>query len=155
MGFADLFAPAARNAVITWHEQVMGSSRRGMIAEPVVTSLEAALAAGTVVRLHLRFVMEAVRQNDRQWLIGFEDVASRNAQLQEQGILDAEILGLMDSIDYGVLLLDAAGKIRMASDRFAQIMGLQARTILDFGTIDVLIGNIAGRCSHPAEAAAR
>jgi len=155
MGFADLFAPAARNAVITWHEQVMGSSRRGMIAEPAVTSLEAALAAGTVVRLHLRFVMEAVRQNDRQWLIGFEDVASRNAQLQEQGILDAEILGLMDSIDYGVLLLDATGKIRMASDRFAQIMGLQARTILDFGTIDVLIGNIAGRCSHPAEAAAR
>ncbi len=99
--------------------------------------------------------MEAVRQGDRQWLIGFEDIASRNAQLQEQAILDAEMLGLMDSIDYGVLLLDAAGKIRMASDRFAQIMGLQARTIPEFGTIDVLIGNIAGRCSHPAEAAAR
>ena len=155
MRFADLFAPAARSAVAAWHEQIVGHSRSGMSGEAVMTSLEAALAVGTVVRLYLRSVVEAGGPGGRQWLIGFEDIASRAAQLQEQAILNAEMLGLMDSIDYGVLLLDATGRIRMASDRFAQIMGLQARTILDFGTIDVLIGNIAGRCSRPAETAAR
>jgi two-component system NtrC family sensor kinase len=41
------------------------------------------------------------------------------------------------------------------SDRFAQIMGGQARSLIELGMIDVLIDTLATRFSHPAEAAAR
>jgi signal transduction histidine kinase/CheY-like chemotaxis protein len=155
MRIEDLFAPAARNAVVNWHEHVVRHFRRGTSTEPSVIPLEAALLTGTVVRLHLRSVVEACGNDDQRWLVYFEDFASQKAQLQAEVILNAEMLGLMDSIDYGVLLLDAVGKIRVVSDRFAQIMGLQARSLLELGTIDVLFDYLAGRFSHPAEAAAR
>ena len=151
----DLFVPAARNTVVKWHEHVVQHFRRGTSAEPSVLPLEADLLTGTVVRLHLRSVVEACGNDDRRWLVYFEDFAAQKAHLQAEAILNAEMFGLMDSIDYGVLLLDAAGKIRVVSDRFAQIMGGQARSLLELGMIDVLIDNLAGRFSHPAEAAAR
>jgi signal transduction histidine kinase/CheY-like chemotaxis protein len=155
MHIEDLFAAAARNAVVKWHEHVVQHFQRGTSAEPSVFPLEAALLTGTVVRLHLRSVIEASGNDDRRWLVCFEDFAFQKVQLQAEAILNAEMLGLMDSIDYGVLLLDAAGKIRIVSDRFAQIMGGQARSLLELGTMDVLIDNLASRFSHPAEAAAR
>ena len=56
----------------------------------------------------------------RRWLIHFEDHGSRKALREAEGRLEAEMRGLMDSIESGVLLLDAAGNIRMVSDRLAQ-----------------------------------
>ena len=68
--------------------------------------------------------------------------------------LEAELAGIMDSIDSGVLLLDSKGNIRAVSDRFGQIMGVEARAIMELGTIEALIECLAARFSHPAEAAA-
>jgi signal transduction histidine kinase/CheY-like chemotaxis protein len=155
MRIEDLFVAAARNAVVKWREHVVQHFRRGTSAEPSVIPFEAALLTGSVVRLHLRSVVEACGNDDRRWLVYLEDFASQKAQLQTEAILKTEMLGLMDSIDYGVLLLDAAGKIRIVSDRFAQIMGMQARSLIELGAIDALIDNLASRFSHPAEAAAR
>jgi two-component system NtrC family sensor kinase len=63
--------------------------------------------------------------------------------------------GLLDSIESGVLLLDADGKIRIASDRLAAIFGLESRRLLEFGTIDALIGSLTYHFLRPAETAAR
>jgi two-component system NtrC family sensor kinase len=65
------------------------------------------------------------------------------------------LTGLMDSIDSGVLLLGAKGNIRVVSERLAQIMGMEARAMVELGTIEALIESLAGRFSQPAEAAAR
>ena len=67
----------------------------------------------------------------------------RSAKSEER--LEAEMAGLLDSIESGVLLLDADGRIRMASDRLAAIFGLDSRRLLEFGTIDALIDSLA----HP------
>jgi signal transduction histidine kinase/ActR/RegA family two-component response regulator len=152
----NLFAPAARDAVAEWLDGVIRQdSRRGPGADRPVVPLEAALSAGAVVRLHLRSVVEAFGNDARRWLVHLEDHESREAQLEAEGRLEAEMLGLMDSIDSGVLLLDGAGNIRVVSDRFAQIMGMEALKLFELGTIEALIDSLAGRFNHPVEAAAR
>ena len=152
----DLFAPAARDAVAEWREQVIGhDSGRGISPERPVVPLEAALADGAVVCLRLRSTIGSCGSDGPRWLLHFEDQGSRKALLEAEGRLEAEMLGLMDSIDSGVLLMDAVGNIRVVSDRFAQIMGLEARSLLELGTLDALIDSLAGRFNNPAEAAAR
>jgi signal transduction histidine kinase/ActR/RegA family two-component response regulator len=152
----EFFVPSARNAVAGWRERV---TRCDTAHEPglerLVTPLEAALTVGSVVRLHLRSTVEACGNDARRWLIYFEDHGLREANLEEVGRLKVEMLGVMDSIDSGVLMLDAAGNIRVVSDRFAQIVGLEARSLLELGTIDALIDSLAGRFTHPGETAAR
>jgi signal transduction histidine kinase/ActR/RegA family two-component response regulator len=152
----EFFVPSARNAVAGWRERV---TRRDTGHEPslerLVIPLEAALTVGSVVRLHLRSTVEACGKYARRWLINFEDHDSQEAHLEEVGRLKVEMLGVMDSIDSGVLMLDAAGNIRVVSDRFAQIVGLEARSVLELGTIDALIDSLAGRFTHPGETAAR
>jgi two-component system NtrC family sensor kinase len=69
--------------------------------------------------------------------------------------LEVEMAGLLDSIESGVLLLDADGKIRIASDRLAAIFGLETRRLLEFGDIDALIGSLTYHFLRPAETAAR
>ena len=69
--------------------------------------------------------------------------------------LEVEMACLLDSIESGVLLLDAGGKIRMATDRLAAIFGLESRRLLEFGTIDALIGSLTYHFLRPAETAAR
>ena len=73
---------------------------------------------------------------------------------QEPG-LEVALDGIMDSIDSGILLLDAGGRVRVVSDRFAQIMGVEARAMMELGTVEALIDSVASRFRHPAEAAAR
>ena len=152
----DLFAPASRDAVTGWRERAVRSdSGHGPNPERPAVPLEAALTSGAIVRLHLRSTVEVCSNDDQRWLVYFEDYGARMAQLEEEGRLEAEMHGLTDSIDSGVLLLDAAGNIRVVSDRLAQIMGLEARGLVGLGSIDALIDSLAGRFKHPAEAAAR
>lgn len=69
--------------------------------------------------------------------------------------LEAELAGLVDSIDSGVLLLDADGNIRTASERFGDIFAIEWRRLLEFRTIDRLIDGLASQFSRPAETTAR
>jgi signal transduction histidine kinase/CheY-like chemotaxis protein len=152
----DLFSPATRKAVTAWRERF---SRHNAEFAPgtkrPMVPLEAELAAGPAVRLHLRSVIDARDAASRQWLIYFDDHGSRETLREAEGLLEAEMHGLMDSIDSGVLLLDAAGNIQVVSDRLAQIMGVEARSLFELGTIDALIESLAGRFSRPAETTAR
>ena len=69
-------------------------------------------------------------------------------------LLETELAAVVDSIDSGVLLLDAEGRIRKASDRMAAIFGMEARRVLELGTMDALIDSVAGHLARPAETAA-
>ena len=55
-------------------------------------------------------------------------IKKRSETLREaEERLEAEMAGLLDSIESGVLLLDADGQILMASDRLAAIFGFESR----------------------------
>jgi signal transduction histidine kinase/CheY-like chemotaxis protein len=69
--------------------------------------------------------------------------------------LEAEVAGLLDSIDSGVLVLDAEGRILRANAKLAVMFGIESRLMLDLGTVQILIDSLAPRFLHPAEAAAR
>ena len=84
-----------------------------------------------------------------------EDQEAQETLRESEERLEAEMAGLLDSIESGVLLLDAEGQIRMASDRLAAIFGFESRRLLEFGTIDALIGSLAYHFLRPAETAAR
>ncbi len=45
------------------------------------------------------------------WLVHFEDQEEQQALREAEGRLEAEMAGLMDSIESGVLLLDACREI--------------------------------------------
>jgi two-component system NtrC family sensor kinase len=69
--------------------------------------------------------------------------------------LQAEMAGLLASIESGVLLLDEEGRILKASDRLGAIFGMESRRIVEFGTIYSLIDSMAFHFVRPTETAAR
>lgn len=74
---------------------------------------------------------------------------------EEKERLEVEVAGLVDSIESGVLLLDADGRILIASDRLGGIFGFESRRLLEFGTIGPLIDSLMHHFLRPAETAAR
>ncbi len=152
----ELFSPVARDAVTEWrnrfHAPAAASSQK---TEAPPAALEAALDQGGVVRLHLRGGMTGLGGNGPRWLIQVEDQRAQETLREAEERLEAEMAGLLDSIESGVLLLDADGRILMASDRLAAIFGFESRRLLEFGTIDALIASLAYHFLRPAETAAR
>ena len=73
----------------------------------------------------------------------------------EKERLDAELGGILDSIESGVLVLDADKRILKASDRLAAILGTDSRRLVEFGTLHRLIDGLAQHFHRPAETAAR
>ena len=86
---------------------------------------------------------------------GVASPGSRQAQHEERERRAAEMASLLDSIESGVLIFDADGRIRLASDRLAAIFGLESRRLTGFGTIDALTGCLACHFLRPAETTAR
>jgi len=156
----ELFSPVARDAVAEWRERLhspaTAHTQKNEILPP---AFEAELERGGVIRMRLRSEIAGMGGNGARWLIQIEEqVEDKGAQesLREaEERLKAEMAGLLDSIESGVLLLDADGRIRMASDRLAAIFGFESRRLLEFGTMDALIGSVAYHFLRPAETAAR
>jgi two-component system NtrC family sensor kinase len=105
--------------------------------------------------MHLRGAIAGMGGDGPRWLIQVEDQEAQETLREAEERLEAEMAGLLDSIDSGVLLLDADGKILMASERLAAIFGFESQRLLEFGTIDALIGSLAYHFLRPAETAAR
>jgi two-component system NtrC family sensor kinase len=89
------------------------------------------------------------------WLIELEDLGGQQTLRESGERLEAEMAGLLDSIESGVLVLDAGGQIRMASGRLAAIFGFEPRRLQEFGTIDALIDSLTYHFLRPAETAER
>ena len=154
--FEDLFSAEARSAVAEWRHRLASTNdeeESKQVHPPA--ALEAALEQGGVVRLHPRAGIAGIGGEANRWMISVEDREAPRAQVDSQTRLEAEMAGLLDSIESGVLLLDHAGNIRLVSDRLAAILGFEARRLQEMGNIESLIDHVAGQFSRPAETAAR
>jgi PAS domain-containing protein len=143
MMLEDYFSPTAREAVAQWRNRFTSpDSALASRTERPLVPLEAALRPGTVVRLHLRSAIDGLG-NGAMWLLHFENQDEQQTIREAEGRLEAEMAGLLDSIESGVLLLDSAGGIRMVSDRLGAIMGIEARRLFELGTVEALMDTLA------------
>jgi PAS domain S-box-containing protein len=150
----ELFSSVARDAVVEWRERLCSPAPE-QIKNVHPPAFEAALERGGVIRLNPRCEITAMEGNGPRWLIQVEDQGARLALRDAEERLEVEMASLLDSIESGVLLHDADGRILIASGRLASIFGLESRRLLEFGTIDALIGSLGNHFLRPAETAAR
>ena len=153
----ELFSPMAREAVLEWRDRLHSPPSAPALMKKEVTPvvLEASLARGGVVRLHLRREITGMGGNGPRWLIHVEDQGAQETLREAEERLEAEMAGLLDSIESGVLLLDADGQILIASDRLAAIFGFESRRLLEFRTMDALMDSLAHHFLRPAETLGR
>ena len=57
----------------------------------------------------------------------------------EDGLLQAELRSVLDAIPAGVLLLSPAGRIRFTNAKFAQLFGLDFRTLSEIEDYQSLV----------------
>jgi len=151
-----LFFPAMRDAITAWRGSLHSTAPASLEQKEVlVPDLDAALERGGIVRMDLRCEIPAVSGDGPKWLIHFEEMGAAHASQDAQVRLEAEMAGLLASIESGVLLLDADGRILKASERLAAIFGIESGRITEFGTIHSLIDSLAYQFARPAETAAR
>ena len=152
----ELFFPVMRDSITEWrmslHSTVIVPAQLEERLEPVV---EGALERGGMVRMRKRGEIPASGGQGRKWLIHLEESEARQAPRDAEVRLEAEMAGLLASIESGVLLLDAEGRILLASERLAAIFGIESGRMMEFGTIPALIDNLAHQFVRPAETAAR
>jgi PAS domain S-box-containing protein len=152
----ELFSPVARDAVTEWRSRFHAPAAAPLQKnEAPPAALEAALDRGGVVRMRLRGAIAGMGGDGPRWLIQVEDQEAQETLREAEERLEAQMASLLDSIESGVLLLDAGGKILMASERLAAIFGFESQRLLEFGTIDALIGSLAYHFLRPAETVAR
>jgi PAS domain-containing protein len=164
MALEDFFSPAAREAVAQWRNRITSpDSALALKSERPLAPLEAALHHGSIVRLHLRSTIsglgarhgDAISDGAALWLLHFENQDEHQALRDTEMRLEAEMAGLLDSIESGILLLDVAGNIRMVSDRLAAILGCESRRLFELGTIEALMDSLANQLVRLAETVAR
>jgi PAS domain S-box-containing protein len=117
--------------------------------------IDALLRVGTAVRLSARAHLPGARHAPHSWLVALEELQPAAPAVAEEDRAASELSGLLDSLDSGVLVFDASGRIRAANDRFAQMMGLDARAAREMGTLESLAAALQPRFAQPAAFAAR
>ncbi len=68
--------------------------------------------------------------------------------------VEAELTSVLDSIETGTILLDAAGRIRFCNARFGQYFGMERRQLQSLGPIENLTDLVAPRFRTPENFAA-
>ena len=153
----ELFCAEARDGVTHWRQCFLSHDLPNLTVSPEshAPALEAALERGGVVRVHLRAEIAAWGGHGPKWVVAFEDRDAERTRREAEERFEAQMGGLLDSIESGVLLADAGGRILLASDRLAAIFGLEPRRFAEFKSIQALIDSLAQQFLRPAETAAR
>ena len=146
----QLFSGADRDALAVWRSAATSSPDRQQ-GERV----EGSLSSGPTVRLSLRRALPESQASAGCWEILVEDVTLLRAAEQRARRAEAELLSLLDSVDSGVLLFDALGRLRLVNDRFAQMMLLEARRVKELGDFECLVGALADQFRDPRAFAER
>ena len=156
MQLEDFFSPNTREEVAQWRQRFTApDSPKGYETERPRVPIDGVLARGGAVRLHIRSAVDGLGNGTRMWLVHIEDQEEQQARREAEGRLEAEMAALLNSIESGVLVLDHSGKIRVVSERLGAIMGIEARRLLELGTLDALIDTLAPQFNRPAETVAR
>jgi two-component system NtrC family sensor kinase len=152
----ELFLPAVRVEVSAWRSQIgseLGTLKKKKDSAGAV--LQGALARGGLARVTLRCELASENANSQRWVIHFDLAKDNHVSHEAEERLQAEMSGLLASIESGVLIFDADGRILLASERLAAIFGIESRHILEMGTIDTLIDNLSYYFARPVETAIR
>ncbi|HTS12205.1 MAG TPA: ATP-binding protein [Candidatus Limnocylindrales bacterium] len=115
-----------------------------------VQSVEAALVTGHTVRITLRAVMPG----SESLLLCLEEGSVVQRAEEKWRRVEAELRSVLDSVATGILLLDAAGRVRFSSARLGQLFGIDARSLGQLGTFDELSESLAQRFRNPEAYAA-
>jgi PAS domain S-box-containing protein len=173
----DFFVDGAAGAIGEWVESLAANRLDRFVAAPssdhelpersagqflgtppdraVAVPIDALLRVGTAVRLSARAHLPGERHAPHSWLVALEELQPPASAATEEERAASELSGLLDSLDSGVLVFDAAGRIRAANDRFAQMMGLDARAAREMGTFESLVAALQPRFAPAAAFAAR
>jgi signal transduction histidine kinase/ActR/RegA family two-component response regulator len=122
---------------------------------PAAPPLDALLRVDLPVRLSVRAHLPGARPAAHSWLVALEELQMPEPPAVEEDRAASELSGLLDSLDSGVLVFDASGRMRAANDRFAQLMGLDARATREMGEFENLLETLSPHFAHPAAFAAR
>jgi signal transduction histidine kinase/ActR/RegA family two-component response regulator len=141
----EIFSADAREQVAAWRAS----------AQPAAPLLEANLPGDRNVRLHRQPALWEADETGPWLQVWLEDLAPLRAAEQKGSRAEAELLALLDSLDTGVLLFDAAGRLRLANDRFGQLMGLETRRVTQLGHAEALVEALAGHFLEPQAVAER
>jgi signal transduction histidine kinase/CheY-like chemotaxis protein len=98
---------------------------------------------------------QAAGENALRRLIHIGEQNAEEFSNQSDSRLEVEMAGLLNSIESGVLIADASGNIRIASDRLGAILGFESRRLIEMGTIEAMIDGVASHFSRPGETSAR
>jgi len=134
--FTDYFRPRNREEVGAWLRRAR-EAKGGGPAE----SAEVELGCGARVRLHAREIAP------EQMAVTLMPSGASGAE--EGTRAEAELLGLSEWLDQGVVIFDAQEKIRLMNVRFAQLAGLAPDEADQCKTLEGLIGRLRG---HSADA---
>jgi PAS domain S-box-containing protein len=137
MIFQDLLAPESREAAAAW----MRDASREAVSGPV----ECRLQTGGTVRLSFRGALPP--ENHLLLSIEAGSLAQRAEQKWRQ--LQAELRSVLDAVEAGVLLLDAAGYVRFVNAQFGQLFGLDARLLTELRSFDELVDLVQDRFRDP------
>ncbi|HEX3376389.1 MAG TPA: histidine kinase dimerization/phospho-acceptor domain-containing protein, partial [Candidatus Acidoferrales bacterium] len=152
----ELFFPATRKDVTAWRSQIV--SVEGTFKDKAGSAravLQGTFERGGVARMSLRCEVSSNSANSPRWVIHVELNKNNPESHEAEERLQAEMAGLLASIEAGVLIFDADGRILMASDRLAAIFGMESRNILAMGSIHALIDNLSYYFARPVETAIR
>jgi len=134
--FSDYFRARDREKVAAWQRKQMDLSRTEHDE-----SFEAELECGARVLMHSH---EAGPAHMAVTLL-----PSRVGRSEEESRAQAELLGLSEWLDQGVVIYDAQEKIRLMNLRFAQIAGLAPSEVDEYKTLDGLIARLRGHSADP------
>ena len=146
----DLFSAEARATVSAWRKAVIQDEGTSAVTAP-----EIELSTGVRLRLQQGKKLEAFSGAGECWPIVLEDVSELRTAERQAHRVQAELHSVLESVESGVLLYDAEGRIRQVNDRFAQLVGLDAKQIGQIGSFEALVKILAGQFRDPAAFASR
>jgi len=110
-----------------------------------LSSLEGALANGFAVRISFR----AVLGGTQNLLLCLEDGAVVRRAEGKWRQAEAELTSVLDAMQTGTILLDAAGRIRFCNARFGQYFGMERRQLQSLESFGNLTALVAPRFRAP------
>jgi signal transduction histidine kinase/CheY-like chemotaxis protein len=134
--FAGFF-PAARTGEISelWNK----------VAAPLPRSVDAKLDSGVSMRVTLRSIIPG---SQNLLLCIEEGSVVQRAEVRWRQV-ESELRGVLESVQSAIVLYSAAGEIRFANARFAELMGLDLRELRKIQSAGELAQLIAPRFRNP------
>ena len=138
--FAQLFRAGHQEKVKEWTQRTLRGGTQGL---PLHDVPEAELSNGTRV-----VIRAAVPTGHTLTAVVFESLSQREA-VQPSAPTEAELRGVIEWLEEGVVLFDAHNKIRAMNTRFAQMAGLTPDEAQGVATFEELLSRLAPQAADP------